>query len=572
MSDTVNQIIGKRQIQETLSLHCVDDLETYTYDDYQKTTDLAVRLIADKPGVLCIGSFGHVGTPGVSDIDIFVIVEDEHYVSSCSVINQCVRTIPNASFFFPHKIFVFPQSLVPLKKILFFENTTDTDIVLWGDATILSCQQIPTLQSIAVSSAIWSSTVWRIVWNLHKGQRGLRSLLLLLQNIVQQIAQDLHVLEDEIGKETLQKWGKVMREKVLMAPSSTKNEIVSQILQEAITLWLQVEWRMQEWWNQANLSSGNPLLSVDDHDICFSDTPQAPAAGMCVLPSYYMHILNTESVIQNPWKQALDLRRSSEHIVMQFARAHDLEEHALFLHGNQGIFPTPFNLLFDYTKTQSAQYDDCASLYAQQRDQYYAKYPNDSRKALLEHLDTPIEGKRILDVGCGTGDDVQHMIDLGADAYGIDESGSMIDLVAERYPTLKNVRIGNARDTGFSDNFFDMITSKYALHYTNDLQKVFLEMKRILRPGGMMLCVEVHPLYTLFMKEKRIYQSGDITQVPLFQGALTVEAPSHTFSDYLDETILQSFDVQSFREGPLCSLDAETSVPLFFVLKLRKKD
>ncbi len=89
-------------------------------------------------------------------------------------------------------------------------------------------------------------------------------------------------------------------------------------------------------------------------------------------------------------------------------------------------------------------------------------------------------GARILDVGCGSGDQLIELQADGTRVFGID-----IDLgsLAECRRRGLNVTAGQAEKLPFADASFDGILCKVALSYTDDRQTI-AEFARILKPGG----------------------------------------------------------------------------------------
>jgi demethylmenaquinone methyltransferase / 2-methoxy-6-polyprenyl-1,4-benzoquinol methylase len=106
--------------------------------------------------------------------------------------------------------------------------------------------------------------------------------------------------------------------------------------------------------------------------------------------------------------------------------------------------------------------------------------------------------RRVLDVGCGTGD--------------------LARLVARRYPTAHVVgadftapMLANARRRGvrapegdrvdlaranalhlpFADGSFDLVTNAFVARNLSDLLRALTEMRRVLRPGGVLLTLEI---------------------------------------------------------------------------------
>ncbi|PSP82668.1 SAM-dependent methyltransferase [Halobacteriales archaeon QS_6_64_34] len=82
-------------------------------------------------------------------------------------------------------------------------------------------------------------------------------------------------------------------------------------------------------------------------------------------------------------------------------------------------------------------------------------------KDVVRLLD-PQPGKRILDVGCGTGTLTATIADSGADVVGIDAAASMVEQARERYPGL-SFEVADARK--YDPSEFDAVFSNAALHW-----------------------------------------------------------------------------------------------------------
>jgi ubiquinone/menaquinone biosynthesis C-methylase UbiE len=88
----------------------------------------------------------------------------------------------------------------------------------------------------------------------------------------------------------------------------------------------------------------------------------------------------------------------------------------------------------------------------------------------------------IVDIGCGTGLASAPLIENNYNVTGVDPSEAMLAVARDRYPQAKWER-GTAEKLPFPDKSFDVAISAQALHHA-DLQKAIDEMKRVLRPGG----------------------------------------------------------------------------------------
>lgn len=92
-------------------------------------------------------------------------------------------------------------------------------------------------------------------------------------------------------------------------------------------------------------------------------------------------------------------------------------------------------------------------------------------------------GNRILDIGCGSGKNLEQFSIFGS-LYGIDISKEAIKFCKKR--GLVNAKLGNSYHTGFKSSFFDIVTLLDVLEHTDDKRTLY-EIKRILRQNGLLI-------------------------------------------------------------------------------------
>ena len=104
-------------------------------------------------------------------------------------------------------------------------------------------------------------------------------------------------------------------------------------------------------------------------------------------------------------------------------------------------------------------------------------------------------GSTTLDVCCGTADwtiSMGQAVGPNGKAIGLDFSQNMLNVGYEKvkaYPQIELIH-GNAMQLPFPDATFDYITIGFGLRNVPDYMQVLKEINRVLKPGGMFVCLE----------------------------------------------------------------------------------
>ncbi len=114
-------------------------------------------------------------------------------------------------------------------------------------------------------------------------------------------------------------------------------------------------------------------------------------------------------------------------------------------------------------------------------------------KELLNRL-TPLQGKKVLDLGGGTGKLATQMASAGADVWLLDASPQMLKQASRVLPNARLI-LGDAANLPFPHNSFDIITLVDALHHIRNQKDTLNECYRALLPGGSLYLLEFHPEY-----------------------------------------------------------------------------
>ncbi len=114
-------------------------------------------------------------------------------------------------------------------------------------------------------------------------------------------------------------------------------------------------------------------------------------------------------------------------------------------------------------------------------------------KELLKRLN-PLQGKKVLDLGGGTGKFAAQMTSAGADVWLLDASPQMLKQASRVLPA-ERVILGDAVNLPFPHSSFDMITLVDALHHIRKQEDTLSQCYAALLPGGSLYLLEFHPKY-----------------------------------------------------------------------------
>ena len=96
-------------------------------------------------------------------------------------------------------------------------------------------------------------------------------------------------------------------------------------------------------------------------------------------------------------------------------------------------------------------------------------------------------GKRVLEVGCGTGRGLGYLVRRAAMVVGGDVSEENLALARAHYGDRVRLVELDARELPFEDGSFDLVLCLEVLQYLPDLDNFLKESRRILAPGGVLV-------------------------------------------------------------------------------------
>ncbi|WP_431920086.1 class I SAM-dependent methyltransferase [Nonomuraea jabiensis] len=203
--------------------------------------------------------------------------------------------------------------------------------------------------------------------------------------------------------------------------------------------------------------------------------------------------------------------------------------------------------------------------------------------ALLEELGE-VTGLRVLDLGCGDAAIAQVLLDAGCRSYlGLDGSAAMVEAAnAALCGTAGRVEMADIEDFSAPPSSFDLVVSRLAFHYVEDIEPVLAALHGCLSPGGRIVFTVVHPVLTSHDSGVREKRTSWVVDDYFLQGPRerewmggTVTWFHRTIEDYVAAFMKSGFSLSSLRECAPCEdrfagdadeLARRRRVPLFLLL------
>lgn len=168
-----------------------------------------------------------------------------------------------------------------------------------------------------------------------------------------------------------------------------------------------------------------------------------------------------------------------------------------------------------------------------------------------------VAGTRLIDVGAGTGVIsliAQPVVGDTGEVLAVDPSEGMLGVA--RANGVLHTLIGRAEALPAASDHFDLLTMGYALRHVADLSVAFAEYRRVLKPGGKVLLLEITPpegrgLSFWLMRGYMRWAVPLITR--LFRGSAAAEELMRYYWDTIEHcvppaTILTALEQAGFRQ------------------------
>ncbi|MFO0743913.1 MAG: class I SAM-dependent methyltransferase [Candidatus Paceibacterota bacterium] len=181
------------------------------------------------------------------------------------------------------------------------------------------------------------------------------------------------------------------------------------------------------------------------------------------------------------------------------------------------------------------------------QNEYTKKYPaaNTMRKILLNTVS--LDNKRVLDVGCGSGIDLDYFHKNGAIIHGLDISSELINITKNRF-TKADILEGNFNYLPWKNNYFDIVWSKYALQHDKNISVSLNEIYRVLKKKSKAFIQFTHPMRSVnYVNSKNYFQKGELINYPTVDKKIINEY-HHTMTEWIQTILETGFKIVYFEE------------------------
>ena len=221
--------------------------------------------------------------------------------------------------------------------------------------------------------------------------------------------------------------------------------------------------------------------------------------------------------------------------------------------------------------TQPSRKSEIAAAYNEWAETYDTDQnrTRDLAGRILRQVDLNFAGRKVIEVGCGTGRNTEWLISSAAgadDIVALDFSEAMLARARERVrdPRVRFIQHDVRDSWPLADASADLVIAMLILEHVEMLEPFFAEAARALNAGGELFICELHPMRQLMGGQAQFTstQTGERHLVPAFL---------HNSSDYVNAALASGFELVSLGEWR--DSDAlPNDLPRLLSLRLRMPD
>jgi ubiquinone/menaquinone biosynthesis C-methylase UbiE len=190
-----------------------------------------------------------------------------------------------------------------------------------------------------------------------------------------------------------------------------------------------------------------------------------------------------------------------------------------------------------------------------------------------------VNGKRVLEVGCGTGPLTEWLVDHGADVVPCDVSAAMLEIARLRVGDRAELYHHDLAEplTFLEDACVGLVVASLVFHYLRDWVAPLRELHRVLRPTGSVVMSIHHPAwdwrnhcpedYFAFLRVSEVWVEPHA--VTFWRRPLTAVTDAVSEAGFLIERLVEARPSPELQKREQSAFQELTAGPFFMHLRLR---
>jgi len=190
-----------------------------------------------------------------------------------------------------------------------------------------------------------------------------------------------------------------------------------------------------------------------------------------------------------------------------------------------------------------------------------------------------VSGKRVLEVGCGTGPVTEWLVDHGAAVVACDVSATMLQIARSRVGDSAELHHHDLAEplTFLEDASVDLVVASLVFHYLRDWVAPLRELHRVLRPTGSVVMSIHHPAwdwrnhcpedYFAFLQVSEVWVKAHM--VTFWRRPLTAVTGAVSEAGFLIDRLVEANPNPELEMRDPSAFQELTTRPFFMHLRLR---
>ncbi len=148
---------------------------------------------------------------------------------------------------------------------------------------------------------------------------------------------------------------------------------------------------------------------------------------------------------------------------------------------------------------------------------------------------------RCLEIGCGTGKNTEWLLHKADHITAVDLSEEMLAKAKSKINSgkVRFVQADIRTDWNFAEKQYDLVSFSLVLEHIENLDHIFMQISKVLQPGGFVYIGELHP-YKQYSGTKARFENDEGLQI--------LECYNHNISDFINAAKKSGLEIHQLDE------------------------